>query len=378
MILEVDRCAPNTPIPSHPDTLTPSHPRTLFDPAPGLVYLDAATYGLPPRPSVEALSRALGRWQSGEANWVEEWDRKGEACRRHFAALIGGDVAEIALVPTASAGVGLVAASLPAGIEVVVPDDEFTSVLYPLLVAEETRGIRVRRVAFQGLAEAIGSDTGMVAFSLTRSQDGETAALADIVAAARRHGAELLIDATHAIPFVPVQPWIGEIDYLVCHGYKHLLCPRGVGFLHLRRERWGRIAPWFANWRTGAMLYGHSYGGTLGDLAGDARRFDVSIAWHAWAGAEPSLALLVEWQASGVLDDVKGLARRLAAGVGRPEPSASIVSLRVEDAEGAERALAETGVRCAARGGNIRLSPHVYNTKADIDRAVEALQHFII
>jgi selenocysteine lyase/cysteine desulfurase len=35
------------------------------------------------------------------------------------------------------------------------------------------------------------------------------------------------------------------------------------------------------------------------------------------------------------------------------------------------------GVRCAARGGNIRLSPHVYNTEADIDRAVEALGRFI-
>jgi selenocysteine lyase/cysteine desulfurase len=31
------------------------------------------------------------------------------------------------------------------------------------------------------------------------------------------------------------------------------------------------------------------------------------------------------------------------------------------------------GVRCAARGGNVRLSPHVYNTVDDIDRAIDAL-----
>jgi selenocysteine lyase/cysteine desulfurase len=363
--------SPRHPI---PDT---RHPQSLFTPAPGLVYLDAATFGLPPRPSVEALTRALARWQSGEADWVEEWDRTGEACRRHFATLIGGDVAEVALVPTASAGVGLAAASLPAGIEVVVPDDEFTSVLYPLLVAEQARDIRLRRVPFGDLAEAIGPGTGMAAFSLTRSQDGATAALADIVAAARRHGAELLVDATHAIPFVPVQRWIEEVDFLVCHGYKHLLCPRGVGFLHVRRQRWQRVQPWFANWRTGATLYGNSYGGTIGDLAEDARRFDISLAWHAWAGAEPTLALLVDWQASGVLDEVHMLARRLAAGIGQPDPSASIVSLRVDDAEGAERALAKMGVRCAARGGNIRLSPHVYNTEADIDRAVAALAPYV-
>ncbi|MDF3037870.1 MAG: cysteine desulfurase [Thermomicrobiales bacterium] len=361
----------------HPNTLPPRHPRTLFDPAPGIVYLDAATYGLPPRPSVEALERALRRWQSGEADWVEEWDRQGEACRAHFAALIGGDAAEIALVPTVSAGVGLVAASLPEGIELVVADDEFPSVLFPLLVAERERNIRIRRVAFADLAEAIGPGTGLVAFSLTRSQDGESAPLGDMVAAARRHGTQILVDATHAIPFVPVQPWIAEIDCLVCHGYKHLLCPRGVGFLHLRRERWAAVRPWFANWRTGTDLYENEYGGSLDDLARNARRFDVSLAWHAWAGAEPALALLREWQAGGLLEEVKTLARRLAAGIGRPEPSASIVSLRVEDAEEATRSLAEMGVRCAARGGNIRLSPHIYNTEADIDRAIAALAPFV-
>src|SRR5215213_5117148 len=165
--------------------------RSLFEPAPGIAYLDAATYGLPPTPSVNALTRALRRWQSGEADWVTEWDRKGESCRSHFATLIGGTAEEVALVPTASVGVGLVAAALRADVEVVVPDDEFTSVLFPLLVAEEHRGIRLRRVPFGDLAAAIGPATSLAAFSLTRSQDGETAALDHVAAAARQHETRL-------------------------------------------------------------------------------------------------------------------------------------------------------------------------------------------
>jgi selenocysteine lyase/cysteine desulfurase len=341
------------------------------------VYLDAATYGLPPRPSVDALNRALHRWQTGEVDWVEEWDRKGESCRRHFANLVGGNPDEIALIPTASVGVGLVAAALPGGIEVVVPDDEFTSVLFPLLVAESCRGVRLRRVPFADLATAIESETNLVAFSLTRSQDGRTAPLGDIVAAARRHDAQILVDATHAIPFVPVQPWMADIDYLVCHGYKHLLCPRGVAFFHIQRDRWHEVQPWLANWRAGDPIYSRSYGGSLDDLARDARRFDVSLAWHAWAGAEPSLSLLVDWQKRGILADVQVLGNRLASGLGLEKPSSSIVSLRVQDAEAAEIALADMGVRCAARGGNIRLSPHVYNTIDDVDRAIDALSHFV-
>ena len=358
-------------------TACPASVRELFDPASGVAYLDTATYGLPPRPTVAALERALRDWQSGDARWIEDWDREGEACRKLFARLIGGDAAEIALVPTASAGIGLVAQSLPRGCEVVVPDDEFTSVLFPLLVAADRNGARIRRVAFDRLAEAIDPATHTVAFSLTRSQDGKTAALADIARAAREHGARLLIDATHAVPFVPIRPWLAEIDALVCHGYKHLLCPRGVGFLYLRRDRWDEIGPWFANWRTSDPLYGQSFGGTLADLAPDARRFDLSLAWHAWVGARPSLELLNEWQDRGILEEPKCLARRLASGLGLPPPSGSIVSLEVADADAAERSLAAMGVRCAARGGNIRLSTHVYNTEDDVERALEALARFV-
>ena len=350
----------------------PSSVRNLFAPAPGLAYLDAATYGLPPKPAVEALERALRRWQDGTADWVNEWDREGEVCRALFAELIGGAAAEIALIPTVSVGVGLIAASLPAGTEVVVPEGEFTSVLYPLLVAQQERGVRVREGQFATLDEAIGRGTGLVAFSLTQSQSGRTAPLAAICDTAKRYGARVLVDATHAIPFVPVAAQLRAIDYLVCHGYKHLLCPRGVSFFYVRRDHWEELPPYLANWRTTDPLYGNSYGGPLLHRS-DASRFDVSLAWHAWVGARPSLELLVQWQREGVLASVLDLSARLAAGLGLEPPSSSIVCLAVADAEAAEVALAEAGVKCAARGGNVRLSPHVYNTPEEIDRAVDAI-----
>ena len=135
--------------------MTTDEIRDLFSPAPGLVYLDAATYGLPPRPAVEALERALRRWQSGEANWIEEWDREGEACRALFARLIGAQPENIALIPTVSVGVGVIAASVPPGSRILVPRDEFKSVVLPMLAAEQARQARVRQVPFAALAEAI-------------------------------------------------------------------------------------------------------------------------------------------------------------------------------------------------------------------------------
>ena len=176
----------------------------MFAPEPGTIYLDTATYGLLPRPTVEAMQQALLAWQAGSADWVEDWERAGDETRVLFARLIGASVDEIALVPTVSVGVGPVVAALRAGDEVVVPDEEFTSVLFPLLVAEQRRGVVVRQAPFDRLAEAITGRTTLVAFSLVQSQGGGAADLSGICAAARQHGARVLVDATHALPFYPI------------------------------------------------------------------------------------------------------------------------------------------------------------------------------
>jgi selenocysteine lyase/cysteine desulfurase len=353
--------------------------RALFDPAPGSVYLDAATYGLPPRPTVEIMQQALAAWQDGSANWVDDWDRLGEACREGFARLIGAASASVALVPSVSVGVGTIASGLQAGETVLIADDEFTSVVYPLLVAQ-LRGVRVRQVPFGELASQVDGSTRLVAFSLVQSQSGRVAALDDILAAASSVGAQTLIDATHAVPFVGVQTPSGEIDpridYLVCAAYKHLLAPRGVGFLYVAPRALERVPPILANWRSASDPYGDHYAGEL-DVARGAARFDVSLAWLPYVGASVSLGLVVDWQQQGVLDPVLELARRLSDGLGLAPTGSTLVSVPVDDAEVATRHLEEAGVRAAVRAGRVRLSPHVYSTASDVDRAVTAIAPFV-
>ena len=318
------------------------------------------------------MHRAIDEWQAGTADWVSAWDQAGEACRASFAELIGAAPETIALVPTVSVGVGTVAATLTAGEEVVVSDDEYTSVLFPLLVGERERGVRVRVVPFERLAESIDHQTRLVAFSLVQSQSGRAADIGAIIEAAKAVGARTLVDATHAVPFVPLERDLPHIDYLVCAAYKHLLCPRGVAFLHVAREHWDAVPPLLANWRSASDPYGRYYGGTL-DLAPTAARFDVSLAWFAWAGAAVSLGLLVDWQRQGLLSEVVLMARRLASQLGLPEPAGSVLSVPVDDAEAVRAHLAAAGVRAAVRAGSVRLSPHVYNTVEQIDVAAAAL-----
>ncbi len=349
--------------------------RSLFKPAPGMIYLDTATYGLPPRPTVEVMERALKGWQAGTANWIEDWDRPSDRCRADFAGLIGADPTEIAYIPAASVGAGVVAVSLKAGDHIVVPDDEFTSTLYPILVAKE-RGAIVHEVPFEALAEATKPGTRLVAFSLTQMQTGKTADLAAICERAEAVGAEVFVDATQSVPFVPLADVISRIDYLVCAGYKHLLSPRGTAYFYVRPDRWDRLEAHNANWRAADQPFNRYFGGPL-SLSANAARFDVSRAWLPWLGASESLRLLALWRDGDLFEQVRTLARRLAAGTGIPAPGSSLVCVPIHDAEHARAALAAAGVKAAVRGTSIRFSPHVYNTEADIDRAIEAIAPFI-
>ncbi len=343
--------------------------RALFAPAPGLTYLDTATYGLPPRPTVEVLQHALESWQAATATWVTDWDARGEACRAAFASLTGIPQPQVALVPSVSVGVGMIAATLTERDEVVIPEDEFNSVLFPMLVAAQARGVSVRQVPFDTLAEHLTPQTTLVAFSLIQSQSGRAANQRQIIDAAEQIHARTLIDATHAVPFVALD---SRADFVVCAAYKHLLSPRGVAFLCIRPQHWDSVPAWLANWRSTSHPYAVYYGGPL-DQAPDAARFDVSLAWHAWAGAAVSLELLASWQQTGILQEPLALARRLAAELDLPTPVGTIVSVPVEDADTLRDELAQVGIKAAVRAGSVRLSTHVYNTPEHVDTAVAAL-----
>src|SRR5258705_1028585 len=116
----------------------------LFDLPSARVYVDSASYGLPPKATIAALNEALDQWRTGSADWIVDWDPAGEDCRALMAEILSVPTDEIALLPAVSAGVAALAASLQPTDEVVIPTDEFNSLLLPFLVAERHRRVRVR------------------------------------------------------------------------------------------------------------------------------------------------------------------------------------------------------------------------------------------
>ncbi len=112
---------------------------------------------------------------------------------------------------------GLIAANLPDGSEVLTATGDFTSILFPFY-AQSGRGIRVREVPLDRIAECVTSRTTLVAVSAVQSADGRVADLDALHAASRATGARVLLDTTQAVGWLPVNP--SRFAYTACGGYK--------------------------------------------------------------------------------------------------------------------------------------------------------------
>lgn len=331
------------------------------------IYLNTATLGLPPREAVAAVRRAVSEWSGGRADAVG-YDAPVAASRELFAHLVGVEPGAVAVGNQVSVFTGLVAAALPDGAEVLVAEGEFTSVTFPFL-AQAPRGVRVREVPLAALAEQVRESTALVAVAAVQSADGRLADLDAIAAAAARTGTRLLVDGTQAVGWLPLEA--SRFDYTVTGGYKWLLAPRGTAFLTVRAEAAAELLPHAAGWYAGAQPWQSIYGSPL-RLAEDARRFDISPAWHSWIGQAPALELLTAVGPAALHEHAVGLANRFRAAVGmEPGPSA-IVSLDV-DAGAAER-LAAARVTGAVRAGRLRLGFHLNNGPEDADTAAAVLR----
>jgi selenocysteine lyase/cysteine desulfurase len=336
--------------------------QSLWQPA--APYLNTATFGLPPRTAWDALQEALADWRHGRTSW-EHWSDATTRSRELFASLVGLPPGRVATGASVSYGIGLVAASVPEGSTVLVPEIDFSSLTWPFL-AQGSR-FEVRYAPLAGLASAIDGDTDVVAFSAVQSSTGVVADLAAIAEAAAAHDVFSVVDATHAVGWLPLDA--SRFDAVAVAAYKWLMSPRGTAFLALSERALARTTPAAANWFAGDDPFGRYYEPAL-QLADDARRLDLSPAWFSWIGTEPALRIVSEIGVEAIHAHDVRLANRFRAGLGLPDGDSAIVSV---DLPRAEQRLAAGGIRTAVRGGALRASFHLYNTEADVDAALSAL-----
>ncbi|GAA5027989.1 aminotransferase class V-fold PLP-dependent enzyme [Microbacterium fluvii] len=329
----------------------------------GRGYLAACTAGLPMSGTRRAVRDDLDR-----APDPERYCAIVERSRGHFARLVSIAAERVAIGSQTSVQVALVAASLPPGAEVLSPDGEFSSLVLPFVQA----GARVRTAPLEDLAGAVGPRTRLVAFSLVQSATGEVADVDAICRAAAAVGARTVCDITQAAGWLPVDAT--RFDAVVCHTYKWLCAPRGVAFLALSAEFARTLTPVQAGWYAGDDPWASCYGAEV-DLAGCARRFDVSPAWQAFVGAEPALAAFADADLDAIHRHDTGLAAAFRERVGLASAERPSAIVTWDDPEGDDLArLQAAGLTASGRNGRARVAFHVFNDDRDLDEAVAALR----
>lgn len=315
--------------------------------------------------------------------------------RRLIAQLIGATPEEIGLTVNTSFGLGVIARALPLspGDVVVVSDREFPANVYPWLrLREQDITVELVPTTAQGwpdesrLLERLEDPrVRVLAVSLVQFSNGYQVDLAALSAATRRTGAWLVVDAIQGLGQIPLDLGRTPVDALSCGGQKWLLSPWGSGFVYVRRELIPRLAPpvtgWMAFEGTDDLTRLTEYSDTY---RADARRFEMStLPYQDFAGFNASLSLLlelgidrIEAHLERLHDPIRRWAERSGARVASPTDRhrSGIICLAPDDVGEAFRRLKAARIICSLREGAIRLSPHAYNTVAEMERVAAVLE----
>jgi selenocysteine lyase/cysteine desulfurase len=329
------------------------------------VWLNTAQYGIPPEPAHQALARAVHSWHTATGD-PGAWGRELERARTNLAALVGAPADDLTLGASTAQIAGTIAASLPDGARVLVPEGDFASIVFPWR-AQADRGVTVEAVPLDRLAQAVDARTDLVAFSPVQSASGRLAPTGDIVAAARAHGALVVADATQAAGWTPLDAT--AFDALIASAYKWLMAPRGLALAYLSPGLRARLRPNNAGPAAARDTASAMYATEM-DLAETARAFDTSPNWFAAVTAAASSRVLLEVGLERVRAHNTALTDHFRAALGQEPAHSAITSV---DLPGASERLARAGVVTTERGGRTRLSFHLYNTLDDAERAAKVL-----
>lgn len=373
--------------------------RHLFDIPDEIAYLNCAYMSPLSRRVTEAGHRAVARkarpWEITPADFFTEVGR----ARRLFATLLAGGVTEddVAIVPSASYGMAVACANVPLarGQTVLLLDEEFPSVILPWRERAREAGaeaLLLPRPADDDwtrvILEAIDRRTAVAALPALHWTDGALIDLPGVAARLREVGAALVVDATQSLGALPFAMDEVRPDMLVAAAYKWLLGPYSLGFLYVApRHQDGR--PIEHNWITRAGSEDFTaltnYAGTQPFQPG-ARRFDVGETsnFALIPMAIAALEQLLEWGVQRIAAAIGTLTDALvarAAGLGLEAVPSRLraphyVGLRFPGGVPPElsRRLATDRVYVSVRSrGALRVTPHVYNTEADIDRLIAAI-----
>ena len=376
-----------------------SSQRALFDIPADVSYLNAAGWSPLPRATQEAARAAVSRkgqpWKLG----ADFADCQHERARAAAAALIGADARDVALVSSVGYGVAVAGKvlSIPRGSRVLVLENDHTSPVLEWVSRAAAQGFTVETIAqpangdwTSAVLEAIerrgAPPLSLASISSIHWSDGGLLDMRTISDAVRQHGAALLVDATHSVGVIATDVKTLDPDFLIFPTYKWVLGPYGRAFIYVaRRHQDGVPLEQTSFGRRDVKAENPVYFADTRYLP-DARRYDMGERDHfiSMEMAAVGMEMMASWGAAAIAARLSALTRRIVDGLAGANVrvlderfrAPHILSLGFPGNLPPKLipALAGQQIYVAARLGRMRVSPHVYNDEADVDRFVAAMK----
>ncbi len=375
------------------------------------VHLNNAGAGLMPSPVLNAITAHVQR--EAAIGGYESADEAAEAVQSAYAAvaaMLNAKPSNVAIVENATVAFfqALSAFDFRSGDIIVTTRNDYISNQIAYLSLAQRLGVEIRRAEDMPSGgvdpESVRSllrdkRVRLLAVTWIPTNSGLIQPVAALGAIAETAGVPYLIDACQAAGEIPIDVFALRCDFLSATARKFLRGPRGIGFLYVSDRALSRgLFPLYLDMRGGEWKSADTF-----TLVPDARRFEnweFSYALLLGLGEAARYAAGVGIAAGGrrARRLAADLRRQLAATPGfrvldRGIELAAIVTTEVAGwgATDLVRALHLRGINTSASMREyavidmdekqavtaLRVSPHYYNTEAEIDTLVETLRSLV-
>jgi selenocysteine lyase/cysteine desulfurase len=320
-----------------------------------------------------------------------------EDARKAGAKLLNCLPEEVSLVGPTSLALSFVAAGLNfrKGQNILIYHDDYPSNVYPWMALAE-QGVKVRLLNTRGLGiirtidvmGQVDEDTKLVALASNHFISGYRIEHDAIGKFLRERGILFCLDVIQTLGAFPTT--VENVDFLAADAHKWLLGPCGAGLLYVKKDLQAKLNPPIYGWhnvrnpnfvaqekiefRSGAAKFEagtHNLIGLVGLLTAMELALEIGVenigrellrkrAWLVPALQAKGFAVL---NAGPKQENASGITSFFAPG---------------QDLTARHQKLADAGVNTSLRTDRkgqkyIRLSPHFYNTDAELRRVVELL-----
>lgn len=374
--------------------------KQLFNLEPGRHYINCAYMSPLMQAAEDAGIEGMRRKRDPFRITPNDFFNDAKEIKQLFATLVHAEAERIAIIPSASYGLGTVIKNLTPvkGGKLITVHEEFPSDVYSLQRACAEYGMELVTIKppDQGskgkqwnemILDAIDNKTVVVNLASVHWSDGTVFDLEAIGNAAHAAGALFVVDGSQSVGAAETDVKRCKIDALICAGYKWLMGPYTSGLAYYG-EYFDNGKPLEETWMSrvgredfkGLVNYDATY-------LPKAARYDMGefSNFINLPMLKVALRQLLQWTPEGITEYCDALAKELIHYLLSNEfvleedayRSKHIFGFRLPRhlaIEDVQEKLVQRKITVSLRGSAVRVSPHVYNDEGDMQALIETLK----